>query len=130
LHSKKSTAISALFVCSADKSGWGITMNKNKLRKFEDYEVDYYRKHPKELMSYLQVAFDEYQKDGDEKAFLSALRVVADAQGGILKIAKKTGLNRENLYRALSAKGNPTFSTINLILHSLGLSLKVVIKAA
>ncbi len=52
-----------------------------------------------------------------------SLRTVAEATGGMTKLAKKTKLNRENLYRALSVKGNPRFSTIDAILHALGFGL-------
>lgn len=39
------------------------------------------------------------------KALLLALRHVTEAQGGIGKLAIKTQLNRESLYRTLSTKG-------------------------
>src|SRR5690242_5992586 len=75
----------------------------------------------KEAATYLQVALEEYQKDGDLEAFLLALRHVAEAQGGIGKLAKKTHLNRESLYKVLSKKGNPKLQPIGLLLKGLGL---------
>ena len=54
-----------------------------------------------------------------------ALRNIAEARGGISKLAKKTHLNRQNLYRALSGKGNPTFQTLDAIMHALGFRLTV-----
>ena len=45
-----------------------------------------------------------------------ALRNVADAQGGMTKCAKKARLNRENLYRILSKKGNPELTRLTPIL--------------
>lgn len=74
----------------------------------------------KEAVTYLQVALEEYQKDGDLEAFLLALRHVAEAQGGIGILAKKTHLNRESLYKTLSSKGNPKLRTIGLLLKELG----------
>ena len=41
-------------------------------------------KNKKEAATYLQVALEEYQTDGDLEAFLLALRHVAEAQGGIM----------------------------------------------
>jgi probable addiction module antidote protein len=41
------------------------------------------------------------------------------------KIAKKTGLGRESLYKALSTNGNPEFATILKVINSLGLKLHV-----
>lgn len=42
-------------------------MNKRKFRTFDEVQIEHYKKHPRELKSYIQVAFEEYQKDGDEK---------------------------------------------------------------
>ena len=56
-------------------------------------------KNKKEAATYLQVALEEYQTDGDLEAFLLALRHVAEAQGGIGKLSKKTHLDRESLYK-------------------------------
>jgi len=100
-------------------------MNKSKFRTLEEVEIEYFTKHPKEIKQYLEVAMEEYEKDGNEKVFLASLAVVAKVKGGFSKLAKEAGLNREHLYRALSKNGDPKFSTIMQILHSLGLSLKV-----
>lgn len=100
-------------------------MSIKRLKRFEDIQIEHYTKHPKELKSYLKVALEEYQKDGDEKAFLSALSVAARVYGGFSKLAKTTGLNRENLYRALSQNSDPRFSTIMQVLDSFGLSLTI-----
>lgn len=73
-----------------------------------------------EAATYLQVALDEYQKDGDLEAFLMALRHVAEAQGGLGKLSRKTHLNRESLYKTLSSRGNPKLQTIGILLKGLG----------
>ena len=39
--------------------------------------------------------------------------------------ARTARLNRENLYRMLAANGNPQLSSLNALLHSLGLRLAV-----
>ena len=54
-----------------------------------------------------------------------ALRAVTEAQGGISRLAERTHLNRQNLYRALSSRGNPKLNTIGTILHGLGFKLSV-----
>jgi probable addiction module antidote protein len=38
-------------------------------------------------------------------------------------IARKAGLNRENLYKALGETGNPEFGTVMRIVRALGLTL-------
>ena len=45
-------------------------------------------------LAYLNAALDEQ----DPRVFLIALRNVTQAQGGIAKVAARSGLNRESLY--------------------------------
>jgi probable addiction module antidote protein len=99
-------------------------MNKRKFRTFNEFEVDYYKKHPEEIKSYIEVALEEFQKDGDERAFLASLAVAAKVQGGLSKLSQSTGLNRENLYRSFF-KSDPRLSNFMKIIRSLGLNLKV-----
>jgi probable addiction module antidote protein len=82
-----------------------------------------YLSDPDEAQAYLEVALEEYEQDHDREMFVLALRAVANAQGGIGRLAERTGLNRENLYRALSKKGNPRLDTIGRILNGLGFRL-------
>lgn len=82
-------------------------------------------KDPLEAKVYLEVALENYEEDKDTEAFLMALRDVADAQGGISKLAQRTHLNRQNLYRALSNQGNPKLETIGAILHGLGFKFSI-----
>jgi probable addiction module antidote protein len=55
---------------------------------------------------------------------LLALRHLAQAHG-IAKVAKAAGIERESLYRALSASGNPRFSTLVAVTKAIGLRLTV-----
>ena len=64
-------------------------------------------------------------EEGDRALFLLALRNVAEAQGGMAAVAERAQLNRENLYRMLSQKGNPEIKSIVNLLHSMGLRLTV-----
>lgn len=82
-------------------------------------------KKPKEADLYLRIAMEEYHEDGDAEALLVALRNIAEARGGMNKLAKKTHLNRQNLYHVLSKKGNPTLDTFDLILKGLGYRLVI-----
>lgn len=74
---------------------------------------------------YLTVALETYDEDENIEAFLTAIRDIAKAQGGFSKLAKKTSLNRSNLYTQLSPTGNPSFQTIDAVLHGLGFRLTV-----
>ena len=77
---------------------------------------------PVEAAGYLNAAIE----DGNKELFLLALRNVAEARlGGMSKLAKATGLNRESLYRMLSGKGNPELNSLDKLLHALGLKIAV-----
>jgi probable addiction module antidote protein len=76
---------------------------------------------PSEAIAYLNAAL----MDDDPEVFLLALRDVTEAHGGLSSLAKKTRLNRENLYRMLSKRGNPKLQSLNLLLNALGFKLSV-----
>ena len=61
-------------------------------------------------------------ESGDADFVRDALGLVARARG-MGGIAKKAGLNRESLYKALGEAGNPEFGTIMRIVRALGLTL-------
>jgi probable addiction module antidote protein len=78
-------------------------------------------KDPTEAAEYLNAALE----DGEPEVFLLALRDVVDSYGGMGKLAASTSLNRENLYRMLSTKGNPEFFSLSTILSAVGFRLAV-----
>ena len=82
-------------------------------------------KNSKEANLYLRIAMEEYQEDGDTEALLVALRNITEARGGMGQLARKTHLNRQNLYQVLSKNGNPTLDTFGLILRGLGFKLAI-----
>jgi probable addiction module antidote protein len=75
---------------------------------------------PREAAAYLNAALE----DGSQDVFLMAMRDVAGARG-LTQLARETALNRENLYRLLSEKGNPRLSSLKVLLDSLGLKLAI-----
>ena len=80
-------------------------------------------KNPREAVEYLNQAL----REEDTAAFLMALQDVAKAYGGMTGLARKTGLNREGLYDALSGSGNPAFGSLSSILNALG--FRIVVEA-
>lgn len=94
-----------------------------KLQTFDEFQVEYFRERPEEIESYIEMIFEEYGKDADTGALLSALRVIAQAKG-IRNLSSETGLTRQGIQLALSDKGNPRLDNINAIMHSLGFRLK------
>lgn len=79
---------------------------------------------PIEAAAYLNAALE----DGSQDVFLLALRDVANARG-LTRLARETSLNRENMYRILSEKGNPQLASLRAMLDALGLKLAVEPKA-
>jgi len=64
-------------------------------------------------------------EDDDTRTYLTALRKVVDARGGMALVAEKTDLSRETLYRTLSSSGNPTIKTLSAVLKATGLKFGV-----
>jgi probable addiction module antidote protein len=83
-------------------------------------------KDPTEAAAYLNAALE----DGEPEVFLLALRDAVDSYGGMGKLAASTALNRKNLYRMLSTKGNPEFFSLLTVLNDIGFRLAVEPKAA
>jgi len=80
------------------------------------------RANPEFAVEYLKAALE----DADEpKVLLVALRRVAEARGGVAKVAKAAGIERESLYRALSTHGNPRLSTLVAVTKAIGLRITV-----
>jgi len=78
-------------------------------------------KDPHEAAAYLEAAIE----DGDQGALMLALRHVAQAQGGVAAVARKSKLTREATYRMLSENGNPELKSLTAVLAATGLQLSV-----
>ena len=61
---------------------------------------------------------------GDMATVVETLGSLARANG-MSQVAKEAGLARESLYRSLNVGGNPEFSTVLKVMHSVGLRLSV-----
>lgn len=73
------------------------------------------------MAAYVACALEE----GDSALIAAALGDIVRAQG-MTKIAKKTGLGRESLYKTLSRGGNPELVTVLKVFDATGLKLKAV----
>jgi len=88
--------------------------------KFTRYGSAEHLKTDADMAAYLDACLEEA---GDDPAYIAhALGVIARARG-MTQLARDTGLARENLYKALSADGNPEFGTILKVVKALGLKL-------
>ena len=86
-----------------------------------DFMVRELRRDPEFAAGYLKAALED---DDDPRVLLIPLRRLAQARG-VAKVAKAAGIERESLYRALSANGNPRFSTISAVMKAIGVKLTV-----
>jgi probable addiction module antidote protein len=64
---------------------------------------------------------DRVLQKGDRKLFLTALKQVVLAQGGVSRVARQCRMHRETLSRMLSSRGNPEIQSLWKVLKSLGL---------
>jgi|ERR1035437_448041 probable addiction module antidote protein len=92
--------------------------NGRRIGESYDQQLIESLKDPEYAVEYLNATLE----DEDYRVFLLALRDVAEASG-IKKLAIVSDLNRENIYRMLSPKGNPTISSLVSLLRAIGIRL-------
>jgi probable addiction module antidote protein len=97
-----------------------MAMKASDLPKFDAAE---YLDSAEAIAAYLEDVF----QDEDPAEISKALGNVARAKG-MTEVARKSGLSRESLYKALSKDGNPEFATVLKVLRAL--DLKIVTKVA
>lgn len=89
--------------------------------EFRPYDSADYLESLEDIACYLEAVLEEA---GDDPAFIThALGVIARAQN-FSELARKVGMSREGLYKALSDNGNPSFATIYKVARALGLKLE------
>lgn len=71
-----------------------------------------------DVAAYLDAAME----DGNPQLVTAALGDIARVRG-MAQIARKAGMGRESLYKALSPGGNPEFATVMKVMRALGLRL-------
>jgi probable addiction module antidote protein len=90
-------------------------------RTHDDAMAERFRDDPEYALELLNAIL----RDGDQAELLIALRQMAKAFGGVQRIADEARLNPTQLYRTLSAEGNPELSSLSAILRAMGLRLAV-----
>ena len=88
--------------------------------KTTSFDVSEHLDSPEMIAAYLAEAF----ATGESAFIADALGLVARAKG-MTDIAKRAGLSRESLYKALSKEGHPEFETILRVLKALDVNLGV-----
>ncbi|MDR1453849.1 MAG: putative addiction module antidote protein [Candidatus Margulisbacteria bacterium] len=90
--------------------------------KVYDYDFSKQLKTETDIKVYLETVFE----DGDPAVIQAALGNVAKARRAMSKIARKSGVNRESLYKSLSKNTKPYFGAISSVVNALGYKLTVV----
>jgi len=92
-----------------------------KDRPHDEAMADLYRQDP----AYAIQLLNSILEDGDQGELLITLRQMAKAFGGVQAVAEQAQLNPTQLYRTLSAEGNPALSSFSAILKAMGLRLTI-----
>jgi probable addiction module antidote protein len=88
--------------------------------KFTPYDTADYLSDIEDAAAYLEAAIDEA---GDDPTVITRALGVIARSGNLSEVARRSGMSREGLYKALSAEGNPSFATVMKVSHALGLRL-------
>lgn len=96
-----------------------MSSSSDKVKPFDvaDYLVDL-----DDIAGYLELAIEESAED--PSAVPRALGAFARTRN-MSELARRVGMSRDGLYKALSADGNPTWSTILKVTNALGLRFEL-----
>lgn len=90
-------------------------------RSHDDAMAEFYREDPEFALGLL----NEILEDGAQQELLVMMRQMTLAFGGVRAVAARAHLNPTQIYRTLSAAGNPSLSTLSAILRVMGLRIAV-----
>ena len=96
-------------------------MSAKPYRSHTEATIESFRKDPRFAAEYLNAVL----QDGDQQELLIALRYLADAFGGVSRLAEQAELNATALYRTLSPQGNPELKSLIALLNAMGMRLAV-----
>lgn len=90
--------------------------------KYQRFDAADYLDDLDDVAGYLEIALEASAED--PTAVPRALGVIARSQN-MSELARRVGMSRDGLYKALSADGNPTWSTILKVTNALGLRFEL-----
>ena len=86
----------------------------DKSETFSPFDAADYLSTFDDVAAYLEAVIDE--GDDDPALIAQALGAIARS-GNVSELARRAGMSREGLYKALSADGNPSFATVLKVLR-------------
>jgi len=90
--------------------------------KYKKFDAADYLKDLEDVALFLEVALEDSAED--PSAVPHALGIIARSQN-MSELARRVGMSRDGLYKALSEEGNPTWSTILKVTNALGLRFEL-----
>lgn len=107
----------------------GVVMALKKIkerpsRTWAEVKKERFQRNPAEAIGYLNASFEE-NWDHPE-LIVNAIKSVSEALNiPVEQIAKKAGKTPSTIHKALSKNGNPTLTTLMIVLNTLGLRLSI-----
>lgn len=90
--------------------------------KYQKFDAADYLSSMDDIAVFLEAAMEDSLED--PSAVPQALGIIARSQN-MSELARRVGMSRDGLYKALSADGNPTWSTILKVTSALGLRFEL-----
>ena len=106
----------------SSKTAYSGTGSPMPAAKFKPFDAADYLDGLDDVAAYLAIALEESSED--PSAVPRALGVIARSRN-MSELARRVGMSRDGLYKALSADGNPTWSTILKVTEALGLRFEL-----
>ena len=91
----------------------------NPTEQFSHYDGADYLNNLDDAAAYLEAVLGY----GDDPALVAQALGTIARSGNLSELARRVGMSREGLYKALSGDGNPSFATIVKVAGALGLRL-------
>ena len=91
-------------------------------QKYMRFDAADYLRDLDDVAMFLEVALEDSAED--PSAVPHALGIIARSQN-MSELARRVGMSRDGLYKALSEDGNPTWSTILKVTNALGLRFEL-----
>jgi putative addiction module killer protein/probable addiction module antidote protein len=101
-----------------EKEGKQLTTSE----KYKRFDAADYLENLDDVTAFLEVALED--SIDDPSAVPHALGIIARSQN-MSELARRVGMSRDGLYKALSADGNPNWSTILKVTNALGLRFEL-----
>jgi probable addiction module antidote protein len=89
-------------------------------KSFTSFDAADYLTGVADVAAYLEAVIDEA---GDDPTYIAQALGTIARSGNMSELARRVGMSREGLYKALSADGNASFATIVKVASALGLRL-------